>query len=278
MKRIATMQDVSCVGKCSLTVALPILSAMGIETAVIPTAMLSTHTMFEDFTFHDLTGEIRPVMDHWHKEGFDFDALYTGYLGSLDQIQLAHELFTEFGKDSLVLVDPCMADNGALYPGFTKEFAMTMRNLCKDADILCPNLTEASIMLEEPYKPEGYTEEEIHHLLRKLTDLGAEKAVITGVSHTKGQLGASFYDKKEDRFFHYETKEQPGRFHGTGDIFASVLLGGLVNGLSFEDALKLACDYVSYTIGVTLKDPDHRNYGVNFEASLPKLIDMLKTC
>ena len=145
------MQDISCVGKCSLTVALPILSAMGIETAVIPTAVLSTHTMFQGFTFHDLTKEILPITEHWKKEGFTFNAVYTGYLGSFEQLNCAARLFDDFGKDGLKIVDPCMADNGKLYAGFTVEFAKEMAKLCAKADIICPNLTEASFLLDIPY-------------------------------------------------------------------------------------------------------------------------------
>lgn len=146
MKRIVTIQDVSCVGKCSLTVALPIISAMGVETAIIPTAVLSTHTMFKGFTFRDLTSDIEPIMEHWKKEGFKFDAIYTGYLGSFEQIELMHRLIKEFrGPDTKVIVDPCMADNGKLYPGFTPEFAKAMAGLCAEADIIVPNLTEASL-------------------------------------------------------------------------------------------------------------------------------------
>ncbi|MDT3389953.1 MAG: phosphomethylpyrimidine kinase, partial [bacterium] len=139
MRRIVTIQDVSCVGKCSLTVALPIISAMGVETAIIPTAVLSTHTMFQGFTFRDLTSDINPIMEHWKKEGFTFDAVYTGYLGSFEQIDLMHSLFAQFGKNALKIVDPCMADNGKLYPGFTPQFAAKMAGLCADADIIVPN-------------------------------------------------------------------------------------------------------------------------------------------
>ena len=154
MKKVVTLQDISCVGKCSLTVALPVISAMGIETAVIPTAVLSTHTMFQGFTFHDLTSEITPILEHWKKEGFSFDALYTGYLGSFEQLDLAAKLFEEFGQGKMKIVDPCMADNGQLYAGFTPEFAKAMTKLCAKADIICPNMTEASFLLDIPYQEE----------------------------------------------------------------------------------------------------------------------------
>ena len=148
MKRVVSIQDISCLGKCSLTVALPIISAMGVETCVVPTAVLSTHTGgFSGFTFHDLTQEVAPIADHWAKEGISFDAIYTGYLGSFEQIHLVSQFFDRFGgQDTLIYVDPAMADNGVLYTGFTPEFAKEMGTLCGKADVIVPNLTEASCM------------------------------------------------------------------------------------------------------------------------------------
>lgn len=274
MKRIATMQDISCVGKCSLTVALPIISSMGVEAAVIPTAVLSTHTMFQGFTFHDLTSEIKPIMEHWEKEGFTFDALYTGYLGSFEQLGLAKELFDRFGKNTLKIVDPCMADNGKLYPGFTLEFAKAMKGLCAEADIICPNLTEASFILDIPYTT-SYDEEYIKDILIKLTDLGCNKAVLTGISLEEGMLGAYAYDKENNKYYYYHNEEEPKHFHGTGDIWASTLCGALVNNKTFEEAIDIACDYVKECIRLTLKEENHNEYGVNFEQAIPYLIKRL---
>lgn len=273
MKKIVTMQDISCVGKCSLTVALPVISAMGIETAVLPTAVLSTHTMFQGFTFHDLTNEIQPIMDHWKKEGFHFDAVYTGYLGSMEQLSLAAKLFDDFGH-GLRVVDPCMADNGRLYPGFTREFAASMAKLCAKADVIVPNLTEASYLLDLPYTAQ-YDETYIQNILRKLTELGDTTAVLTGVSLNKGKIGAYAYNRKEDRFYQYETSEEREHFHGTGDLWASSFTGALVLGKSFEEALKIACDFVQESIHKTLEEPNHNVYGVNFEQAIPSLIRSL---
>ena len=274
MKKVVTMQDISCVGKCSLTVALPILSAMGIETAVIPTAVLSTHTMFQGFTFHDLTKEILPITEHWKKEGFTFNAVYTGYLGSFEQLNCAAKLFDDFGKDGLKIVDPCMADNGKLYAGFTTEFAKEMAKLCAKADIICPNLTEASFLLDIPYVT-SYDEDYIKDVLKKLTALGAKKAVITGVTFDDTHLGAYAYDSEADRYLSYFTDEETQHFHGTGDIWASTLCGALVNGKSFEEAIAIACDYVKESIHLTLQEKDHNDYGVNFEEAIPYLIRRL---
>lgn len=274
MKRIATMQDISCVGKCSLTVALPVISAMGVEAAVIPTAVLSTHTMFQGFTFHDLTAEVQPIMDHWKKEDFHFDAIYTGYLGSFEQLGLAKNLIHTFGEGKTTIVDPCMADNGKLYPGFTPEFAKKMAKLCGEADIICPNMTEASFLLDIPYQ-ETYTEEEVKDTLRKLTALGAKKAVLTGIALEDGMLGAYAYDSTEDIFYHYFNNEEPQHFHGTGDIWASTLCGALMNDKDFEDAIRIACDYVKECIRVTLAEENHNTYGVNFEQAIPYLLKLL---
>ncbi len=274
MKRIATMQDISCIGKCSLTVALPVLSAMGIETAVLPTAVLSTHTMFRDFTFHDLTDELLPIMEHWRKEGFSFEALYTGYLGSIRQIGLAARLFETFGRGKLKLVDPCMADNGKLYAGFTQEFVSAMRGLCAHADIICPNLTEASFLLGIPYT-EVYDEAYIRNVLERLTALGAGKAVLTGISLTGGRTGAYAYDRGTDRCHAYETGEETAHFHGTGDLWASTLCGALVRGGSFDDAIRIACEFVRECIALTLADAGHDRYGVHFEQAIPYLLDLL---
>jgi len=285
MKRIVTIQDVSCVGKCSLTVALPIISAMGVETAIIPTAVLSTHTMFKGFTFRDLTSDINPILDHWKKEGFAFDAIYTGYLGSFEQIDLMHGLIRDFrGKDTKVIVDPCMADNGKLYPGFTPEFAKKMAGLCADADIIVPNLTEASYMLGIPYVASGYDQEYIEGLLKSLAELGAGKVVLKGIRFTKDQrtikgvsrkIGIASYDARTGKISWYFHRRMSVSFHGTGDIFASVLTGALTRGLTLEQSYALAGDFVVESIKQTLSHPDHNTYGVDFEAAFPMLLKRL---
>ena len=183
MKRIVTIQDISCVGKCSLTVALPVISATGVEAAVIPTAVLSTHTGFKGFTFCDLTGEIAPITEHWKNENFKFDAIYTGYLGSPEQIALMADLFDTFKTDdNLIIIDPVMGDNGKLYPGFDEDFAQKMRKLCQKADVILPNMTEAAYMLGIEYVGEGYDEEYIKDVLLKLSEFGAKYSVLTGIS------------------------------------------------------------------------------------------------
>lgn len=276
MKRIVTVQDISCVGKCSLTVALPIISAMGTEAAVLPTAVLSTHTMFKGFTFCDLTDEIEPISSHWKKENIDFDAVYTGYLGSARQIALTKDLISKFkGEDTLVLVDPAMADGGRMYTGFEKSFALEMATLCSVADIIVPNLTEASFMLGEEYVAEGYDEEYIKDMLKKLTALGCKTAVITGISFEKDKLGVMSYDSESGEYFSYFRERIPESFHGTGDVFASTFLGALMRERSIGDSLKIATDFTVECIKATLGNPQERKYGVNFEEEIPYLVSRM---
>ncbi|MCI1208570.1 MAG: pyridoxamine kinase [Treponema sp.] len=277
MKRIVTVQDISCIGKCSLTTALPVISAMGVETAVLPTAVLSTHTAFKNFTFRDLTDDILPVLAHWKKENFTFDAIYTGYLGSFKQLELMNTLFTEFGtKKTLLFVDPCMADNGALYPGFTPEFAAAMAKLAGKADVIVPNLTEASYLLGIPYRAEGYDEAYIRDILLKLAALGAGKVVVKGVSFEPEKLGIMSYDSTTKEFSSYFHEKIPQSFHGTGDIFASVCVGALMRGLTLGNALRLAADFVVRSIKETTAHKDHNWYGVDFESAFPFLLERLQ--
>ena len=276
MKRIVTIQDISCVGKCSLTVALPIISAAGVETAVVPTAVLSTHTAFEGFTFRDLTEDIHSISEHWKAQKIGFDAIYTGYLGSFEQLQLVSDFFYDYKTDeNVILIDPVMADNGALYTGFTVDFAHSMAKLCAKADVIVPNLTEACFMLDEKYIAEGYTREYIENILKKLAALGPKFAVLTGVSFEEGRLGVMAYNKEKDEFFEYYNEHLPVKFHGTGDVFASSFLGALMNDMCVEDALKVAVDYTLESIRVTLEDENHNWYGVNFETAIPEYLKLL---
>ena len=277
MKKILTIQDISCVGKCSLTVALPIISAFGVETAVLPTAVLSTHTAFKGFTFRDLTCDMEKIGEHWKNLNISFDALYTGYLGSTEQLDIVNKFFKDFKNDeNFILVDPVMADNGKLYTGFDINFAKNMAKLCANADIIVPNLTEASFMLGQEYVAEGYSEEYIKNTLIKLTDLGCKKAVLTGVELEKGRLGVYGYDSIKKEFFSYYRDRLPESFHGTGDVFASSLCGALAKGFDFYEALKIAVDYTVKCIDITIANEKHDWYGVEFENAIPYLIERIK--
>lgn len=275
MKRIVTIQDISCVGKCSLTVALPIISAMGVEAAIIPTAVLSTHTMFQNFTCRDLTEEIKPITEHWKGEGIDFDAIYTGYLGSLEQIDLVKGVFREFKKEgNVTVVDPAMADNGKLYPAFDENFAGQMATLCGEADIILPNITEASFMVGMEYK-EVYDEAYAKEMLKKLADLGCKIAVLTGVGFQEGMTGVMGYESATGEYFYYSHEKLPVSYHGTGDIYSSTFVGALMRGKDWKEATKVAADYTARCIRLTMEDKNGRWYGVNFEEAIPFLLEQL---
>lgn len=276
MKRIVTIQDISCLGKCSLTVALPIISAMGVEASIIPTAVLSTHTQFSNFTFHDLTDEIEKISNHWKKENFNFDAIYTGYLGSFDQLNIVSKFFDDFKtKDNVIIVDPVMADNGQLYKGFTIDFAKSMAQLCSKADYILPNLTEASFMLDMPYIPDSYDETYYKNIINKLLDMGAKNVILTGVSLEKGKLGVMSKSCEDNHYFYYCKEHIPVSYHGTGDIFSSTFTGAISLGYSIEDAIRTAVDFTVECIKITYEDKTSNSYGVNFEYAFPKLLSLL---
>ena len=271
-----TVQDISCVGKCSLTVALPIISAAGVEASVLPTAVLSTHTGFSKFTFKDLTDEITPIKDTLKELEIDFDAIYTGYLGSFLQIELVEEFIDTFKKkDTFVLIDPVMADNGRLYPGFTPEFAARMARLCARADLIIPNLTEASFMLGIPYTPE-YDEKYVRDVLKRLTALGCPRAALTGISLEGDKIGVYSYDSVADSYFYYANEKLPVSYHGTGDTYASAALGAIMRNIPIEDSLGIAVDFTLECMKKTAADPTHRFYGVNFESALGYYISRIE--
>lgn len=275
MKRIVSIQDISCLGKCSLTVALPIISAMGVECSIVPTAVLSTHTMFQNFTCKDLTDQIGPIADHWKSENIVFDAIYTGYLASKEQIGDVCAFFDTFRtKDNLIVVDPVMADNGKLYPAFGPDFPAEMAKVCAKADLIVPNLTEASLLTGLPYRTE-YDEKYIREMLQALAKLGPRYVALTGVSFEKGRLGVMYYDREKNEYGSYFAEHLPASFHGTGDVFASTCVGALMRGLPLGDALALAADYTVECIRLTLASPEAKWYGVEFESAIPYLVGRL---
>ena len=272
-KKILTVQDISCVGQCSLTVALPIISACGIETCVLPSAVLSTHTAgFSGYTFTDLTEDIPKINAHWVKENILFDAIYTGYLGSEKQISYVCDLFSSVcNKNGLKIVDPAMADNGKLYPGFDKNFVASMRTLASKADYIVPNITEACMLTDIEYKTE-YSREYIDSLLSALISLGCKNVILTGVSYAQGRTGVVVFENGE--YSYYEHEFLPNSCHGTGDIYASAFVGALVRGKSAFDSAKIAADYTLECIKATAEEENHW-YGAKFEPVIYKLIQML---
>ena len=277
-KRVLAIHDISCVGKCSLTVALPIISAAGVECSVLPTAVLSTHTGgFKDFTFRDLTEDIRPILVHWKSLGVHFDAIYTGYLGSFEQIAIVSKIFEEFGSDdTTIIVDPVMGDNGALYAAFDDTFPPEMKKLCAQADVILPNLTEATAMLGEEYKDGPYTKEYIEGIFRRLAEAtNTKRIVLTGVSLDDKKMGAATYDAEAESIDYILGENIPGRYHGTGDVFGSAVTGALMNGMSLADSVRAAVDFTVESIRWTAKAKTDIRYGVNFEANLAGYIKSL---
>lgn len=275
MKRIVTLQDISCVGRCSTTVALPVISAMGVECAILPTAVLSTHTMFKTFTCKDLSDQITPIADAWEKEQITFDGIYTGYLASAEQCDQVCEFFDRFSTgDNLILVDPAMADNGKLYGAFDENFPAAMAKVCAKADIILPNITEAALLTGMPYKTE-YSESYIRELLEKLLELGCKTAALTGVSYEQDKLGVAYLDRDGNEFSYF-TEKCKMSYHGTGDLYSSTVLGGLMRGLDLGDSLALAADFVKACIEATMTSTEPRWYGVEFESQIPLLCEMLK--
>lgn len=284
MKRVLTVQDISCVGKCSLTAAIPVISAMGIEVCPLPTAILSNHTAFSSFSFLDLTDKIPEILNEWKKQGFHFDAIYTGYLGSIKQIDLVHKILDEFAQnDTLVVIDPCMADNGKLYTGFSQDFVKQMAKLCGRANVILPNMTEACFLVNQDYDIFTHTNESITKVMSKLLSLGAKQVILKGVEFSKEKIGVAYCSQKifdnkfstnennmEDMniYFHHRYDEN---FHGTGDVFASVVTGALVLKKELKEAVEIACDFIQESIECTLSNPNYNWYGVEFESALRNL-------
>ena len=270
MKRIASIQDFSCIGSCSQTIALPVLSAMGVECAALPTALLSAHTAFDGFVSLDLTPQLPAIMAHWRAMHLRFDAVYTGYLASAEQVGLVVALLDGMDeRPALTLIDPVMGDNGALYAGFSDAFPQAMRALCGRADVLTPNVTEACLLTGTAYSP-VQDAAQTRRLLERLLELGCRAAVLTGL-RVDGDMAVAALQRDGTGTL-VRTSYIPEVFHGTGDLFASTCAGALVQGAPLERAVRLAADYVALTLRRTVQAPDRRWYGVNFQETLPELM------
>lgn len=277
-KRVIAVHDISCIGRCSLTVALPILSAAGIETSCVPTAVLSTHTgEFEGYTFRDLTDDIQPIVNHWKNLGIKTDAIYTGYLGSFHQLEIVENMIKSYKEDApFVLIDPVMADFGRLYTSFDKKFVEGMKKFCRHADMIVPNLTEASLLLEKDYIAQGYDRAYIKDTLKRLCELGPRYSVISGVSLEDGKTGAAAYDSEKDEFCYHTAPLVEGFYYGTGDVFASALLGAVMNGKSVYTSIKTAVEFTVRCIVRTHESGADVRYGVDFEPELYGYIKALR--
>jgi len=269
--RVMAIHDLSGVGKCSLTVILPILSAMGAEVAALPTAILSTHTgNIAGYTYRDLTDDMLPMAEHWHALGLTFDALYSGWLGSARQAALVRTIFAQHSRPgTITVVDPVMGDHGRLYSTYTEERIEDMRALCAGADLITPNLTEAYFLLGDAYSGDRLTEAQIHRLCTRLCALGAAKAVVTGVSTAPGMIGAAAFDGSLSL---HQTPHIEGKWHGTGDIFCAVLLGSLLRGLPLGGAAARATAFTHASIARTLGLGTDPRFGVDFECGVPALM------
>ena len=275
-KRILAINDISCVGRCSLTVALPVISAAGFETSILPTALLSTHTGgLPGFTFLDLTDQMLPIAEHWKKLDLRFDAIFTGYLGSKRQLEIVEEIISMFrGDDTLVFVDPVMGDNGELYTNFDSDFPTGMAELCSVADIIVPNMTEASLLTGERYMDGACDREYLLSMAKKLSELGPKKVVISGADMGDGRIGTMSYDSDGDDTIKI-TDRIEGFYPGTGDVFSSCLLAAAMCGRSLSDAVSLAVDFTYHSIKKTKDAGTDKRFGVEFETGLSGFHEML---
>lgn len=275
--KILTIQDISCYGQCSITVALPIISAYGIETAVLPSAVLSTHTSgFTDYTVRDLTEDFPAILRHWEKEGIFFDAIYTGFIGSIEQFEYIKDIIkSRLKPDGLVFVDPAMADNGEFYNGFDQDFADAMGELCRMGDYVLPNTTEACYILHKPWK-ESFTREEMLEMAEELSQFSKKCVILKGDNNREGQMGMIIFDKNKGSAELVYNEKIDYMSHGTGDVFASSFVGATMTGRSPAQAAKVAGEFTKKALEETIDDPAHF-YGVKFERVIAKLPELLKS-
>ena len=268
--RIAAIHDLSCFGRCSLTIALPVLSAMGCQCCPLPTALLSAHTGFPGNTFLDLTTEMGRIADHWTAMDLQFGAIYSGFLGSADQVDTVARFFNTFKKsDTAVIVDPVMGDHGTAYRTCTPELCRGMRVLAENADVITPNLTEAALLLDRPY--EEIRQADAYEVVRRLSLGGRRSVVLTGYFSEPGQTGALCFDRDSGESKAVQTPREPQDFSGTGDLFASVLAGGAARGVPLFQAAQAAADFVRDCIARTLAEGLTEQDGVDFEPLLGQL-------
>lgn len=275
-KKVLAINDISCVGRCSLTVALPIISSLGLECSILPTAILSTHTGgFSDYTFNDFSDEMLKIAFHWKKLNLHFNTIYTGFLGSIEQVSIVKKIIHMFkDENTKIIVDPAMADNGKMYSIFNNDFALEMKKLCEGSDVIIPNITEACFLTETHYQNFPHNEDFIDTLIEKTRALNVKALVLTGVSYDNKSLGAVTYDYTSRKKSYYNREIIPEYFHGTGDCFASAFTASYTKGKSLEEASRIAVDFTVDSILETIKYSNiDKKYGVNFEEALPSLIN-----
>lgn len=276
-KRVAAIHDISGIGKCSLTAAIPVISAAGIEAAALPTAVLSTHTgNIKGFTYRDLTSDLIEYYKHWKSLGIEFDGIYSGFLGSTEQVDIVCSFIDEFRTDdTVVIVDPAMADSGEMYKTFKDDFASEMQMLCKKADIIVPNITEAVFLLGENYIEPPYDKEYIEGVVSRLFDFGVSMVVLTGVMFNNTEIGCAVCEKGKDIVYYFSEKYD-GTYYGTGDLFASALTGAFLKGKSIYESAEIALDFTYSAIRRTYLAGTDTRLGVNFEQGLMNYIKNLE--
>lgn len=270
-KRVIAINDISSFGKCSLTVAISVLSSAGIETCALPTAVLSTHTGFKGYTFCDLTKNILPTAEHWNSLSLKFNGIYTGYLGSKEQVECVEKLMDMFDV-SVKLVDPVMGDDGVLYDGFQPDFCDEMKKLIKRADVIVPNVTEGCLLTGIEYKEE-HTKEYIEKIIENLAKMCDASIIITGINSKEDKISTAVYDN--GTLTYIENKKQRAVYSGTGDVFASTFMASLMLGKTIVESAKLSADFVGECIEITKKISSSRHYGINFELNTKSLLEKL---
>ena len=277
--RIAAVHDLCGYGKCSLGVAIPVLSAAGCDVCPVPTGLFSSHTAFPGWYMHDTTDILRDYLHAWEGIGVDTDAVYSGFLGAPEQVDVIRSLYERF-PNALRVVDPVMADHGKVYPTYTPELCEAMAGLARDADILTPNLTEAAIILGEPIGDEwagtDISDEEAHRLVAALVERGAKHVVLKGIQREGENIIRNFIGGVDMKTCEVSNEYLPYMLHGTGDVYASCVLAGVMAGRSLKDAVTFAGDFVHDSMMVSSAQPNFRNRGVSFEPLLGKVCQLLK--
>lgn len=275
-KRCLTIQDYSCMGRCSLTVALPIMSAQGIETIGLPTAVLSNHTAFKAWTYDDLTDEMIKSVNMWMDYNHHFDCIYTGYLGT-NQIDVVIDIIEKLKEENtIVMIDPAFGDNGKMYPGFDqKEHIAGMRRLLKHANMTCPNLTEAYFLTDHPYSSEKITKKEVEEIINDLAKLGPTTILLTGIVLEDGKIGCAY--SQNGKTDYYSTICYPGRYHGAGDSFCSAFVGCMLNDIPLNESVQIAHDFIHESMHLDIENNvDGLLYGLQFEKAIPSLLKNMK--
>lgn len=273
LKKVAAINDLSGIGKCSLGVAIPILSSLKVQCCPFPTAILSSQTGFSDYTFVDLTEKMEEYSNTWKKLSLHIDTIYSGFLGSIDQIDIVIN-FIKKNPNTFVIVDPVLGDNGILYPIFDKNTCEKMKDLVKYADLITPNITEACLLLNKKLK-NNFTEDEIINLAKDLSNLGPQKVIITGIINNNMIYNLS-YDKNTNKSYTYGLEYNNCSYSGTGDIFVSIVCGLITNGHDFNFAVKKASDFIHKCVCYTVNYESDRNQGVMFEMFLNDLTSIDK--